>query len=144
MRRRAGAAESISMPEQPRREHVVLSDDMRTRIRFVQVPNSPVLKLERDDGRDVAGAFVRYAPRLRRSEREAFDVRAVEAALRARGARVVVASPVLLPDEAEAKRSEASTLDARDEVRAWFANDDTNDGRAALERCLRILDEVGF
>lgn len=110
----------------------------------MRLPNAPVLKLEVDDGRDLTGAFVRYAPKLRRSEREAFSVRAAETAMRERGARVAVASPVLLPDEGEVARYAPSSFDARDEVRAWFAGDDTDDGRAALERCLRILDEVGF
>lgn len=112
-------------------------------VEFVRVPTVPVLKLEQDDGRAFDGAFVRYAPKLRRAERQAFNVRDAERELVARGARVAVASPVVLPDEVESAPKQAARLDARAEVRAWFA-DAEGDALAACNECLRILDEVGF
>ena len=113
--------------------------------RFVHVPTADVLKLETDDGRALDGAFVRYVPKLRRSERGSFDAAEIRRALKARGAAVVIMSPVLLPDLVSPADIDSGThADPREELRAWFGADGSDEGVEALEGCLRILDELRF
>ena len=115
------------------------------KLTFGKFATANVLKLEEDDGtRRFEGAFVRYAPRLRKRERDAFSAREAERSLIARGARVAVASLVLVPDEVEVQRMTVSSVDAREHVRAWFGTNDGADEALACERALVILDEVGF
>jgi hypothetical protein len=121
-----------------------------TTLRFVELPTASLIKLERDDGRNVEGAFVKLTPRLRRSERAAFDASAATKALLGRGAVAVTVAPVLLPDEVgrpvvvgESHRR----VDAREEVRTWFAEehaDVTPEKESACEGCIQILDQVGL
>jgi hypothetical protein len=118
-----------------------------SKVRFVTVPTAALIKLEVDDGRDVTGAFVRLSPRLRRSERAAFDVSAAERGLYDRGAIVAVAAPVMIPDTQETKRSAkqaAASVDARAELSAWFGDEPSDEAAEALRGCLAILDEVGL
>lgn len=120
----------------------------KSRVQFVEVPTAAVLKLELDDGRDVAGAFVRLTPRLRRSEREAFDVAAAERSLLKRGAAAAVAVPITIPDKVDgpipsSDRSKGR-VDARAEVDAWFGREPSEDAAVARDACLAILDEVGL
>lgn len=131
------------------RQRVRKSDETKraptSSVRFVVLPSSPVIKLESDDGRCVDGAFVRLAPKLRRSEREAFDASAAKQLLRDRGAIAVVTSPVMLPDdEARPRRSRSQNVDARDEIRAWFGAAPSAEAAEAREGCLRIVDELRF
>lgn len=112
-------------------------------VRFVEVPTAPLIKLEVDDGRSVAGAFVKLAPRLRRSERASFDAAAAVRALAARGAVAVVVAPVIIPDDVE-RRPSAGRVDARGEVLAWFGEQMSEDAVEAAKQCMRILDEVGL
>lgn len=115
------------------------------KVRFVKVPTAELLKLDHDDGRDVKGSFVKLAPRLRRSEREAFDTGAAERALLDRGAVAAVAVPVVIPDQVVQKVvSSARSVDAHAEITAWFGEAPVGDAMAALDRCLHILDEVGL
>lgn len=114
-------------------------------VRFVHVPTADVLKLESDDGRELKGAFVRYSPKLRRSERGSFDAAEIRRAFKARGATVVITSPVLLPDLISPTDVDSGThVDPREELRAWFGADSSDEGVEALEGCLRILDELRF
>lgn len=116
------------------------------RLRFVELPTAPLIKLERDDGRSVEGAFVKLAPRLRRSERAAFDAVAATKALLERGAVAVVIAPVLLPDEVARVETDMTPrrVDARTEVRAWFGDEPSEENTFALEGCMQILDQVGL
>jgi hypothetical protein len=120
-------------------------EDHESTYRFVHVPTADVLKLESDDGRSLEGAFVRYAPKLRRSERCAFDAAEIRRAFKARGAAVVITSPVLLPDAVSPADEVSGTyIDPREELRAWFGADSSAESVEALEGCLRILDELRF
>lgn len=116
----------------------------RCSVRFVELPTSPVLKLDCDDGRPVDGAFVRLAPRLRRSERGAFDAALARQTLKSRGAVVVVTSPVLIPDESGSRPARQRHVDERAELRAWFGDSPDAEATEALDGCLRIVDELRF
>jgi hypothetical protein len=113
-------------------------------VRFVEVPTARVLKLEVDDGSDVRGSFVKLVPRLRRSERHGFDAAAAVAGLKARGAAVVVAAPVLVPDQKPPVEVGTGVVDARAEVSAWFGDTPSGEQAKALRGALQILDEVGL
>lgn len=128
-----------------RQQVEALAPPTASQYRFVQVPTADVLKLEHDDGRSLKGAFVRYAPKLRRSERGSFDAAEIRRTFKARGATVVITSPVLLPDLiATADVDSGTHVDPREELRAWFGADSSDEGVEALEGCLRILDELRF
>jgi hypothetical protein len=118
----------------------------QSRLRFVELPTAPLIKLERDDGRCVEGAFVKLAPRLRRSERAAFDASAATKALLGRGAVAVAIAPVLLPDEVARVEVGAAPrrVDARDEIRSWFGSELGDEPASAMQGCMQILDQVGL
>jgi len=123
----------------------------KPKVRFVGVPTVSLLKLESDDGkRRFDGAFVKLAPKLRRSERAGFDAAAAVRSLLERGAVAAVAVPVTIPDAGavpEAKEERAQHTDPRLAVRTWFYESgipESPESLAALDGCLRILDEVGL
>jgi hypothetical protein len=120
-------------------------------VRFVRVPTGSLLKLEIDDGkRRFDGAFVKLTPRLRRSERASFDAAAAVKSILDRGAVAAVAVPVTIPDSGaipEAKADRAQHTDPRLAVRTWFYEagiPESEESLAAIDACLRILDEVGL
>jgi hypothetical protein len=95
------------------------------RVRFVEVPTTPLVQVERVDGEhpDVKGAIVKVAPTIRSSERETFDGARVMAKLREAGALAVQLAPVTLPDTVapEARRQVARAQSPEDAIRAFFA-----------------------
>lgn len=114
------------------------------KVRRVEVGTSEVLRLEADDGRDVRGAYVRLAPRLRSSERRAFDAAGAVDALRARGAAAAVFSPTTVPDAVGRERAPAGHLDARAEVDAWFGPAPEAAEAEAKAEVLRLIDGAGL
>ena len=113
------------------------------KFRRVEVGTAEVLRLEVDDGRDVRGAYVRLAPRLRSSERRAFDAAGAVDSLRARGAAAAVFSPTTVPD-AVGREEAPRGVDARAEAAAWFGPAPEGDAAEALAEVLRLIDGVGL
>lgn len=120
----------------------------RARVKFVPVSSATLLELA-DERADVtvAGAYVKVAPTIRASEREAFDATRVVESLRGRGARAVLVAPTVVADaRVETKRAEkvVSASSARDATRAWFeqlAGLSDEDRAACIELAERYIEE---
>ena len=126
---------------------VLGSEPTGTVVRFHEVPTARVLKVGSLDGVDVFGCYVKFAPRLRRSERSTLDAATIVEDLKAFGAVAAVVAPVVIPDEVTAPVEAPSadqSVDARAEVSAWFGEEPDDERAEALRTCLRILDQVGF
>jgi hypothetical protein len=69
------------------------------------------------------GAYVKYAPTIRASERAAVDARGVREKLMAAGAVAVVIAPIVVPDVPVAPlETQWKPTSAEDHVRQWFGD----------------------
>lgn len=116
-------------------------------IRFIDVPTAELLVLEDAEEwtpEEVRDRFVKVAPRIAVSEREAFDGPAIAARIRAAGARAVVLAPVMVPEVRRVAPEKVAGRTPREAVAAWFDEQKTipvDDRAAALELVLGFMDE---
>jgi len=90
---------------------------------FVHVPTPELVvieDLETLTNLDVAGRFVKLAPKIRTSQRDAFDGADVAARIREAGALAVIIAPVFLSETKKEVETVAQAPTDREAVRAWF------------------------
>ena len=111
---------------------------------FVHVETPNLMVIEDVDGdHDVKGRFVKLAPRIPASQRQAFDGAAAAERYREAGALAVILTPVFLTETRKALETVAAAKTDRDALRAWFAAQtvaDKSDLSAAEDLVLGFMD----
>lgn len=120
-------------------------------VEFRAVPTPAVRTLTNLDSGpgEVAGAFVKVAPRLPTSARATFDGPGLAASLRDAGALAVLLAPEWIPDEVRevARVVPAEITDPRAIVAAWFEAHKTGAAEVrdrARELVLSFMDAEGM
>ena len=116
--------------------------------KFIDVDTAELLVID-DLGKipDVEGRFVKVAPRILVSEREAFDGAAVAAGIRAKGARAVVLAPIMIGEVRKVEPEKLVKRTPRETVKAWFDEQKTIDvetREAAVELVFGFMDDEGL
>ena len=96
----------------------------------------------------LGGAFVKYMPTIRASERASVDTKALRDKFVAAGAVAVVIAPTIVPDRAPEKASQEprKTATAESHLKTWFDGVKAAKGvaEAALEEALKTVGEAGL
>ena len=113
----------------------------------VSTPNLVVIEdLEGVTNMDVEGRFVKLAPKIPASQRDAFDGPAFADQLREAGALAVILAPVFLTETKKVDEV-AEARNDRDALRAWFEAQkvaDPTDLEAAENLVLGFMDQEGM
>jgi hypothetical protein len=91
---------------------------------FIDFDHPAMVILREIDGTHiVSGAYVKFAPTVRASERAAIDAKAIRERLLAAGAVAVVVAPVIVPDSIKGRQQpdKPAVLDSEMYLREWFA-----------------------
>lgn len=92
----------------------------------------------------IEGRFVKVAPRIPVSERDAFDGAAIAKVLRGKGARAVVLAPIMVGEVRRVEPEQIMNRTPRETVKAWFDEQKAIDAPsrdAALELVFGFMDE---
>lgn len=130
---------------QPRPERVSSTSHRGVRVTTVSFPTTQLLEIsDASDVKELLGSpIVKLRPTLRASERASWDGAGAADELRRKGARAVLLSPVVVPDEG--KLSEVARADSPEAaIDAWFAalpGTDPADVEAARQTAREYLEQ---
>lgn len=117
---------------------------------FIHVPTPELVVIEDLDlvtNLDVAGRFVKLAPKIPASQRDAFDGPTFADQLREAGALAVILAPVFLSDTKKEVEKVAEARNDREALRAWFEAQtvaDSTDLEEAEALVLGFMDAEGM